>query len=72
MFSDGKLSSGISNPRATDVLDFVRFWRRAILWDYKPHIGTDRLPDVVAGYAARSSVWAVSLSRDDADRYPRP
>lgn len=50
-FSDGKLSSGISNPRASDVLEtFVRFGAPSeILWDYKPHIGTDRLPDIVAG-----------------------
>ncbi len=50
-FSDGKLTSGISDPRSLQVLrDFVDAGApESILWDAKPHIGTDRLPDTVAG-----------------------
>ena len=50
-FSDGKLATGISDVRCTSVLrDFVAFGApEEILWDAKPHIGTDRLPGVVAG-----------------------
>ncbi|MEA4823346.1 MAG: hypothetical protein VB111_04440 [Clostridiaceae bacterium] len=50
-FSDGKLATGISDPRCESVLrDFVGCGApEDILWDAKPHIGTDRLPGVVAG-----------------------
>ncbi len=50
-FSDGKLNTGISDPRCRQVLrDFVEAGApEEILWDAKPHIGTDRLPGVVRG-----------------------
>ncbi len=49
-FSDGKLNTGIKDPRCRFVLDTLyRFGApEEILYDAKPHIGTDRLPDVVA------------------------
>ena len=44
-FSDGKLTTGINDPRINKVLkEFVRFSApEEILYDAKPHIGTDRL-----------------------------
>ncbi|MGI6013967.1 MAG: NAD(P)/FAD-dependent oxidoreductase [Oscillospiraceae bacterium] len=48
-FSDGKLNTNIHDPRCTDVLQsFVKAGApEEILWQAKPHIGTDLLPDVV-------------------------
>ncbi len=48
-FSDGKLNTGVSNVRIGWILEqFVRFGAREdILWDAKPHIGTDVLVEVV-------------------------
>lgn len=48
-FSDGKLTTNIKNPRCADVL---RIFADAgapaeILWQAKPHIGTDQLVDIV-------------------------
>ena len=50
-FSDGKLTTGIKDPRIARVLEtFVRFGApEEILYLAKPHIGTDRLRDVVRG-----------------------
>ena len=50
-FSDGKLNSGIKDPRCRQVLEtFVAAGAPAeILWQAKPHIGTDRLQDTVRG-----------------------
>ena len=48
-FSDGKLNTGISDPRCRLILeDLVEAGApEEILYDAKPHIGTDRLPGVV-------------------------
>ncbi len=48
-FSDGKLNSGIKDPRCREVLEtFARMGApEEILWEAKPHIGTDRLRTVV-------------------------
>jgi len=48
-FSDGKLNSGIKNPRTRTVLEiFSKFGAPdKILYEAKPHIGTDILVDVV-------------------------
>ena len=48
-FSDGKLTTGIKHPMAAHVL---RMFAEAgaperILWDARPHIGSDNLPGVV-------------------------
>ncbi len=50
-FSDGKLNSGIKDPRCRRVLEtFVEAGAPAeILWQAKPHIGTDKLQDTVRG-----------------------
>ena len=50
-FSDGKLNSGIKDPRSRHVLEtFVAAGAPAeILWQAKPHIGTDKLQDTVRG-----------------------
>lgn len=48
-FSDGKLTTNIKNPRCKDVLHiFAEAGApKEILWQAKPHIGTDLLVDVV-------------------------
>ena len=48
-FSDGKLNTGVNNPRIHWVLDqLVRFGAgEDILYDAKPHVGTDVLLEVV-------------------------
>ena len=48
-FSDGKLTTGTKDPRIRRVFEqFVRFGaQEEILWDAKPHIGTDVLCGVV-------------------------
>lgn len=48
-FSDGKLTTLIGDPLCEEVLaDFADFGAPAeIRWQAKPHIGTDRLPEVV-------------------------
>ena len=48
-FSDGKLNTGVNNPRIGWILNqFVRFGAREnILYDAKPHVGTDVLLTVV-------------------------
>lgn len=50
-FSDGKLNSGTHDKRGRQVLyDLVAAGApEEILWEAKPHIGTDRLPLAVAG-----------------------
>ena len=54
-FSDGKLNTGVNNPRIGWVLDqFVKFGaREEILYDAKPHVGTDVLLDVVQNLRKR-------------------
>jgi len=48
-FSDGKLNTGVNNPRIGWILDqFVKAGaQEEILYDAKPHIGTDILLEVV-------------------------
>ena len=54
-FSDGKLNTGVNNPRIGWVLEqFVQFGAREdILFDAKPHIGTDVLLEVVQNLRRR-------------------
>ncbi len=54
-FSDGKLNTGTKNPAHRLVLTtFVEAGApREILWDAKPHIGSDILPEVVTNIVAR-------------------
>ncbi len=54
-FSDGKLNTGVNNPRIGWILEqFVRFGAREdILYDAKPHVGTDVLLDVVQNLRKR-------------------
>ena len=49
-FSDGKLTTGINNPLVRNVLEeFVKFGApNQILYESKPHIGTDNLIKIVA------------------------
>ena len=51
-FSDGKLNTGTKNPAHRLILEtFVEAGApRDILWDAKPHIGSDILPTVVTSY----------------------
>ena len=48
-FSDGKLTTGINDPRIGYVFDtFIRYGApEDIAWSHKPHIGTDVLRNVV-------------------------
>ena len=50
-FSDGKLNSGIKDPRSRHVLETFAAAGApaAILWQAKPHIGTDELRRTVRG-----------------------
>lgn len=54
-FSDGKLNTGTKSPHIRHVLEaFVRAGApEEILWQAKPHIGTDLLPDVVKSLRER-------------------
>ncbi len=54
-FSDGKLNTGVNNPRIPWILSqMVRFGAREnILYDAKPHVGTDVLLTVVQNLRAR-------------------
>ncbi len=54
-FSDGKLNTGVNNPRIGWILErFVDFGAREdILFDAKPHVGTDVLLDVVQNLRRR-------------------
>ena len=54
-FSDGKLNTGTKNPAHRLILKtFVQAGApRNILWDAKPHVGSDILPTVVTNIAQR-------------------
>ncbi len=54
-FSDGKLGTGIRDPRVQWVLDrFVEFGAREnVAYDARPHVGTDRLRVVVKNLRER-------------------
>lgn len=54
-FSDGKLTTGTKSPHIRHVLEaFVRAGApNEILWQAKPHIGTDKLPAVVKSIRER-------------------
>ena len=54
-FSDGKLNTGVNNPRIGWILEqFVKAGAREdILYDAKPHIGTDVLLEVVQNLRKR-------------------
>ena len=54
-FSDGKLNTGTKNPAHRLILEtFVEAGSpRDILWDAKPHIGSDILPTVVTNISRR-------------------
>ena len=58
-FSDGKLNTGVNNPRIGWILEqFVKCGAREnILYDAKPHVGTDVLLSVVQNLRG----WIVSL-----------
>ncbi len=54
-FSDGKLNTGVNNPRSGWILEqFVKAGAREdILYDAKPHVGTDVLLNVVQNLRQR-------------------
>lgn len=54
-FSDGKLTTGTKSPHIRHVLEaFVQAGAPdEILWQAKPHIGTDKLPAVVKSIRER-------------------
>ena len=58
-FSDGKLNTGVNNPRIGWILEqFVKCGAREnILYDAKPHVGTDVLLNVVRNLRG----WIISL-----------
>ena len=54
-FSDGKLATGIHDPRAAWVLEKFRDFGapESVVYDAKPHVGTDRLFTVVRSLRSR-------------------
>ncbi len=54
-FSDGKLGTGTKSPAHRLILQTLvdAGAERRILWDAKPHVGSDVLPDVVSSVARR-------------------
>lgn len=50
-FSDGKLNTGIKNPRSRFVIEQLAAAGapERILWQAKPHVGTDKLREAVKG-----------------------
>ena len=54
-FSDGKLGTGTKSPAHRWILEALVAGgaNPAILWDAKPHVGSDVLPDVVEALVAR-------------------
>ncbi|WP_291290357.1 FAD-dependent protein [Enorma sp.] len=54
-FSDGKLTTGTKNPAHRRILEALvaAGAPRDILWDAKPHVGSDVLPTVVESIVAR-------------------
>ncbi len=58
-FSDGKLTTNIKNPRCSDVLHiFAQAGApEEILWEGKPHIGTDKLVAVVKAMRKQIIAW---------------
>ena len=75
-FSDGKLNTGVNNPRIRWILEqFVEFGAAEdILFDAKPHVGTDMLLNVVQnlrkkvvelGGEVRFNTQVISLRLDD-------
>ncbi len=54
-FSDGKLSTGTKSPSHRLILELLAEAgaQRRILWDAKPHVGSDVLPSVVTHIAQR-------------------
>lgn len=54
-FSDGKLTTGTKNPAHRRILETLvaAGAPRDILWDAKPHVGSDILPTVVKNIVAR-------------------
>lgn len=54
-FSDGKLTTGTKNPAHRRILETLvaAGAPRDILWDAKPHVGSDVLPTVVENIVAR-------------------
>lgn len=54
-FSDGKLTTGTKNPAHRLILETLveAGAHREILWDAKPHVGSDVLPHVVANIIER-------------------
>ncbi|MDD5954329.1 MAG: hypothetical protein PUD38_03910 [Firmicutes bacterium] len=61
-FSDGKLNTGVNNPRIGWILEqFVKCGAREnILYDAKPHVGTDVLLNVVQNLRG----WMISLGAE--------
>ncbi len=60
-FSDGKLNTGVKDPlgRNREILEtFVQFGApESILYDGKPHIGTDILTKIVSGMREQIIAW---------------
>ena len=71
-FSDGKLNTGTKNPAHRLILEtFVEAGApRDILWDAKPHIGSDILPKVVTAISQRIEQLGDVQSSQDAAYEP--
>ena len=62
-FSDGKLNTGIKDPRCRPVLQtlYEHGAPEEILYEGKPHIGTDKLPGVVKSIRDEIVSWGGSV-----------
>ncbi|UCZ55462.1 NAD(P)/FAD-dependent oxidoreductase [Desulfurispirillum indicum] len=62
-FSDGKLTTRIKSPHRDFVLHLLVSLgaSRAILWDAKPHVGTDQLQQVLRRFREQLEMHSVSL-----------
>lgn len=61
-FSDGKLTTRVNDPMMAEILQlFVDAGApENILYEHKPHVGTDKLRAMVQGSAAALRSWAAS------------
>ncbi len=65
-FSDGKLTTRVNDPAMEEILKlFVEAGApESILWEHKPHVGTDRLRAVVTGLSNKIRFLGGEISYD--------
>ena len=63
-FSDGKLTTRVNDPVMAEILQlFVDAGApENILWEHKPHVGTDKLRAMVKGLRSAFVIWAEAFA----------